>query len=158
EEELDGVEEMAQPELAVPPSPVEVTVRAVRHVAPAPAPAPQARREVHDFTLVDEEPSPPPPQPRKGSKSRSTARAPRQPTREALAVGSRLAAASRAKAFPPPVLEPNAKRSALLVAVGVVVVIGSMAVVLHISNTPDTPPFSTTRLAAPAPHDPPEVV
>lgn len=168
EEEIDDVEETAPQKRVpppLPPSPVEVTVRAVRHVEPAP----QARREVHDFTLVDEEPPAPPAQPsRKGSKSRSTARAqrpaapaeraPRQPTPEALAVGSRIAAASRARAFPPPLLEPSARKSALLVAAGVVVVIGTMAVILHVSNTPDTPPFSTALLSAPAPHDPPEVV
>ena len=167
EEEIDDVEETAQqeppptfrrepaPPPPPPPTPVEVTVRAVRHVEPAP----KARREVHDFTLVDEEPPPPPAQPpRKGGRSRSAPRAPRQPTPEALAVGSRLAAASRAKAFPPPLLEPSAKKSAFLVAAGVVVVIGTMAVVLHVSNTPDTPAFSTALLSAPAPHDPPEVV
>jgi TonB family protein len=179
EEEIDEAEETAQPEPPPAPrprpSPVEVTVRAVRHVAPTPAramveaPAPTARREVHDFALVDEEPSPPPAQQsRKGSQSRSSTRAPtppapagrapRQPTPDALAVGSRLAAASRTEAFPPPLLEPSGKRSAFLVAAGVVVVIGTMALVLHVFNTPDTPPFSTALLSAPAPHDPPEVI
>src|SRR6185437_14464776 len=81
-------EEIVSPEETVaeaapapaPPSPVAVTVRSVRHAA-APvqtrvatatqamveAPEPPTRREVHDFTLVDEEPAPPPqPKPRKG--------------------------------------------------------------------------------------------
>jgi protein TonB len=171
---------------SVPLEPVEVTVRSVRvterparespagTVAPVTATrvmvqasAPRARREVHDFTLVDEEPPPPPaPRPRKGGKSRSSARAAssaspdtrsgRQPTPEALAVGSRLAAASRAKAFSPPLLEPEAKRSAALVAAGIVVIIGAMAIGLHLINTADAPKFSTVSLAAN--QDPPEVV
>jgi protein TonB len=169
EEELDGIEDLAVPETpaarpvpASPPSrpePVEVTVRAVRQ--PQPAPAPQMRREVHDFALVDEEPSAPapPPPPRRASKSRNAVRAAgRQPTPEALALGSRLAAARQAKAFAPPLLQPNARRSAFLVGAGVVVVIGAMAVALHIFNTPDKPAFSTASLTAPPSHDPPEVV
>jgi len=172
EEDLDGTEDLVtavvtpapRPAPPPPPSypePVEVTVRAVRQQAPAPhpmpqAPAPQARREVHDFELVDEEPSSPPaPPPRKGSKSRSASRGGRQPTPESLAVGSRLAAASQARDFPPPLLEPSAKRSALLVGAGVVVVIGALAVGFHVFNTDDRPPFST---AARPSHDPPEVV
>jgi len=179
EEDLDGIDEETPaptPAPAPPPpahlEPVEVTVRAVRQLAPAPrpepqAPAPQARREVHDFALVDEddEPAPAPPQARKGGKSRSAARAAsaagrgaRQPTPETLALGSRLAAASQARATPPPLLEPSAKRSAFMVAAGVVVVIGVMAVALHVFNTPDKPPFSTASLSARPTHDPPEVV
>jgi len=183
EEEIEPAEETAaEPEPApAPPAPVEVTVRSVRQPAApvqtrAPtatqvmveAPAPRAHREVHDFTLVDEEPTPPPqPKPRKGSKSRSgarvgppgqTGRGPRQPTPEALAVGSRLAAASRAKAFPPPLLEPSVKRNALLVGAGLLVVIGVMSVAFRVFNTNDTPIFRTTNLSTPATHDPPEVI
>jgi TonB family protein len=182
-------EEIVSPEETVaeaapapaPPSPVAVTVRSVRHAA-APvqtrvatatqamveAPEPPTRREVHDFTLVDEEPAPPPqPKPRKGSRSRSGARVgpagegsrgPRQPTPEALATGSRLAAASRAKTFPPPLAEPSAKRSAVLVGAGVLVVIAVMAVGFRVLNTNDTPTFSTVNLSTPATGDPPEVI
>ena len=170
EEDLDGTEDLvtavvtpaprpAPPPPPAYPEPVEVTVRAVRQQAPAPrqmpqAPAPEARREVHDFELVDEEPASPPP-PRKSSKSRSATRGGRQPTPEALAVGSRLAAANQARDFPPPLLEPSAKRSAFLVGAGVVVAIGALAVGLHVFNMPERPPFST---AARPSHDPPEVV
>lgn len=183
EEDIEAPEETAtEPEPAPRhPSPVEVTVRAVRQPAPlvqtrlptatqamVEAAAPRAHREVHDFTLVDEEPAPPPqPKPRKGSKSRSSARAgaggaagrgPRQPTPEALAVGSRLAAASRAKTFPPPLMEPSAKRSAFLVSAGVLVVIGVLAVAFRGFNTNDTPAFSTANLSTQAARDPPEVI
>jgi len=182
EEDIESLEETAAPAPAhVPPSPVEVTVRSVRQPAPpvqtrlptatqamVEAPAPQARREVHDFTLVDEEPAPPPqPKLRKGGKSRSGARAgpPReanrgahQPPPEALAVGSRLAAAARAKAFPPPLMEPTAKRSALFVGAGVLVVIGVMAVAFRAVNSNDTPTFSTASLSTRSTRDPPEVI
>ena len=182
EEEIDESEDAAPSRAPAAPSaplePVEVTVRSVRAAAPVQtrtppavtatrvmmqAPAPPPRREVHDFTLVDEEPPPPPaPRSRKGSKSRSSAatpqntRAGRQPTPEALAAGARLAAASRAKASPPPLLEPDAKRSALLVAAGVIVLIGAMALGLHVLNSTDTPKFSTVSLSGN--QDPPEVV
>jgi len=82
EEEIESPEETpaAPASATIPVSPVEVTVRSVRvptaTQAMVEAPAPQARREVHDFTLVDEEPEPPPqPKVRKGSRSRSGARA-----------------------------------------------------------------------------------
>lgn len=183
EEEIEPPEETAaEPAPAtVGPSPVEVTVRSVRQPAMAvqtrvptatqamvEAPAPRAHREVHDFTLVDEEPAPPPqPKPRKGSKSRSgarvgppgdAARGGRQPTPEALAVGSRLAAASRAKAFPPPLMEPHVRRSAFVVSAGVLVVLGVIAVAFRVFNTNDTPTFSTANLATQTAHDPPEVI
>lgn len=189
EEEIEPIEETVEPAPAPAlPSPVEVTVRSVRQpAAPVPtrvptatqamveAPAPQARREVHDFTLVDEEPAPPPqPKIRKGTRSRSGprtgppgegSRGARQPTPEALAVGARLAAASRAKArqtngpaFPPPLLEPTARRSAFLVGAGVLVVIGVMAVGFRISNSNDTPTFSTASLSTQPNRDPPEVI
>jgi TonB family protein len=170
EEDLDGIEDAVAPEVAPapmpapappPPSypePVEVTVRSVRQHAPEP----QVRREVHDFTLVDEEeepaPAPKPKPPRKSGKSRTAPRPGRQPTPEALALGSRLAAASQVRDFPPPLLEPSAKRSAFMVGAGVVVAIGVMAVALHVFNTPDRPPFSTASLSARSTHDPPEVV
>ena len=149
EEEIETAEETAEPARApAPPSPVEVTVRAVRQSA---APAPRARREVHDFTLVDEEPAPPPqPKPRKGVSH--------QPTPEALAAGSRLAAASRAKAFPPPLMEPGAKRSAFLLGAGVLVVIGVMGVGFRVLNSNDTPTFSTASLSTQTTGDPPEVI
>lgn len=189
EEEIETAAEIAEPAPApAPASPVEVTVRAVRQPA-APvqtrvptmtqamveAPAPRARREVHDFTLVDEEPAPPPqPKPRKGSKSRSGARVgppgaahrgSHQPTPEALATGSRLAAASRAKArqtngpaFPPPLVEPGARRSAFLLGVGVLVVIGVMGVGFRVLSSNDTPRFSTASLSTQTTRDPPEVI
>ena len=174
EEEIESPEETpaASAPAPIPASPVEVTVRSVRvptaTQAMADAPAPQARREVHDFTLVDEEPEPPPqPKVRKGSKSRSRARVkppaegsrgPRQPTPEALTAGSRLAAESRSKASPPPLLEPSAKRNALLVGAGILVVIGVMAVAFRLFNTNDTPRFSTASLSTQATRDPPEVI
>jgi TonB family protein len=194
EEEIEAPEETAvvEPVTApAPPQPVEVTVRSVRQpVAPiqarvstatqtmVEAPAPTARREVHDFTLVDEEEPAPPPQPKshKRSKSRSSARVAslpppsggrgsRQPTPEALAVGSRLATASRAKArqtngpaLPPPLMESGSKRSAVIVGAGAIVAIGVMAVALHVFNTNDTPTFTTANLSAQATHDPPEVI
>lgn len=153
-------------------SPVEVTVRSVRVPTATQAmvepPAPQGRREVHDFTLVDEEPAPPPqPKVRKGSKSRSATRvgppgesdrAPRQPTPEALAVGSRLTAASRANAFPPSLIEPSARRSAFLVGAGILAAIGAMTVAFRVFTTNDTPTFSTASLSTQATHDPPEVI
>jgi periplasmic protein TonB len=182
EEEIESPEETFEPASApAPASPVEVTVRSVRQRA-APmearvatatqamveAPAPQARREVHDFTLVDEVPAPQPqPKLRKGSKSRSGARVgppgegnrgPRQPTPEALAVGSRLAAESRAKAFPPSLIEPSAKRRAFLVGAGVLVLIGAMAVAFRAFNSNDTPTFSTASLSTQSTRDPPEVI
>lgn len=181
EEEIESPEETVEPAPApAAASPVEVTVRSVRQAAPkatrmptatqamVEAPAPQARREVHDFTLVDEEPEPPPqPKVRKGGKSRNAARVrppgqgnpgPRQPTPEALAVGARLAAESRAKAFPPPLLEPSATRSAFLVGAGVLVLIGVMAVALHVFNSNDTRTFSTASLSTQSTRDPPEVI
>jgi TonB family protein len=181
EEEIDDSEATAEPVPpppqtrsrpipSRPPAPVQVAVRSVRPpVQSRQQPAtvtramvqPSARRmtrEVHDFTLVDEQPTPAP-QPRRGSKARSSPRAAspatanrrRQLTPEALAVGSRLAAA------PPPLMEPDAKRSAFLVGAGVVLVIGAMAIALHVFNTSDTPTFSTASLSAPATRDPPEV-
>jgi TonB family protein len=165
EEEIDSPEETAEAAPApAAPTPVEVTVRSVRQPTAAQAmveaPAPRARREVHDFTLVDEEPAPAPqPKLQKGSKSRSSARSgPRQPTPEALAVGSRLAAASRAKTSPPPLVEPSARRSAFLVGAGVLVVIGVMAVGLRAFNSNDTPTFSTASLSTQTTRDPPEVI
>jgi TonB family protein len=179
EEEIESPEDTAAEPAPAPPSPVEVTVRSVRQPAAAvrmptatqamvEAPAPLARREVHDFTLVDEEPAPPPqPKPRKGSRSRSgprvsppgeSSRGPRQPTPEALAVGSRLAAASRAKTSPPPLMEPSARQSALLVGAGVLVVIGVMAVAFRVFNNSDTPTFSTAKMSTQSTRDPPEVI
>jgi TonB family protein len=152
EEEIDSPEETAEAAPApAAPTPVEVTVRSVRqptatHAMVVEAPAPRARREVHDFTLVDEEPAP---QPKSG---------PRQPTPEVLAVGSRLAAASRAKTFPPPLMEPSARRSAFLVGAGVLVVIGVMAVGFRAFNSNDTPTFSTASLSTQTTRDPPEVI
>lgn len=181
EEEIEPTEETVEPAAApAPPSPVEVTVRSVRQPAArvatrvptatqamVEAPAPQARREVHDFTLVDEEPEPPPqPMPRKGSKSRSGARVgpsgernrgPRQPTPETLAAGSRLTAASRAKAFPP-LMEPSAKRSAFIVGAGLLVAIGVMAIGFRVFNSNDTPRFSTASLSTQSTRNPPEVI
>jgi protein TonB len=55
-------------------------------------------------------------------------------------------------------LERSAKRSAFVVGAGVVVLIGVIAVALHVFNTPDKPPFSTASLSARPTHDPPEVV
>jgi TonB family protein len=103
------------------------------------------------------------------SKARSTsrpvgssgiaARTPRQPTPDALARASRLAAASRPKGYPPPLTEVSAKRSAFLVAAGVVVVIGVMALTFHVLYTPDGPPFSTKNIGpTPTTNFPPEVV
>ena len=172
EEEIESPEETPAEPASAPASPVEVTVRSVRvptaTQAMVEAPAPQARREVHDFTLVDEEPKPPPqPKVRKKGKSRSGARVkppkegsggPRQPTPEALAVGSRLAAESRAKVSAPPFLEPSAKRSAFLAGAGILVVIGIMAVAFRLFNTNDTPRFSTASLSTQATRDPPEVI
>jgi TonB family protein len=173
EEEIESPQDTPAERTPAPAaaSPVEVTVRSVRvptaTQAMVEAAAPQGRREVHDFTLVDEEPAPPPqPKLRKGSKSRSgtrvgspgeSNRAPRQPTPEALAVGSRLTAASRANAFPPPLIEASAKRSAFLVGAGILAAIGAIAVAFHVFNTNDTPTFSTASLSTQATHDPPEV-
>jgi protein TonB len=138
EEEMDHAEELARPDPPPPPPPPPP------RQTPPPTPVEvtvRAVREVHD--------SSPAPQLNRG---------PRQPTPEALAVGARLASTSQAKAFPLPFAEPNGKRSAFLVAAGVAVVIGSMAVVLHVSNTPDRPPLSSAILSPQTAHDPPEVV
>ncbi len=82
----------------------------------------------------------------------------RQPTPQALAVGSRLAAASKAKAFAPPLLESSAKRSAFVVGAGVLLVLSALAVALRVFYPSDNATFSTARLAPQTQTYPPEVL
>jgi protein TonB len=113
--------------------------------APGQASAPRARTAA---------PSPAPVQ-------TATRPASRQPTAQALATGARLAAASRGKAFPPPLplplMDSGAKRSAVLVGAGVVAVVGALVLAMKVFFPAEPSTFSTARLTAPQNY-PPEVV
>jgi TonB family protein len=79
----------------------------------------------------------------------------RQPTPEALALGSRLAATSRPKGFAPPSLAASAQRSAFVVGAGVALVVGGLILVLRIFS----PSSLHTNLASTQPPTfPPEVL
>jgi TonB family protein len=82
-------------------------------------------------------------------------RQPRQPTPEALALGARLAAASKPKGFAPPSLEASATRSAFVVAAGVVVVVGALILALRVFSPRTLHSLNLTNSSA---SFPPEVV
>src|SRR6185437_10733202 len=79
---------------AVVPLPERPTVRAVRDLAPTPTPAPAAPPNTNIAAVL----------------ANRRRRPLRQPTPQALAIGSRLPAASKARASQPPPLESSAKR------------------------------------------------
>jgi TonB family protein len=86
-------------------------------------------------------------------------RVPRQPTPTALALGARIATASRPQGYPPPRMEPSAKRSAFLVGAGVVVIVGAIGLAFRLANTSDAPAVRATTLSPPTtPSFPPEVL
>jgi protein TonB len=151
----DEIEEDAQPEAPEQPAPespelVSVAVTAVRrssNTVPEPAPMRPANSRPEGRSRGVSRTSRP-----------TSARVSRQPTPAALALGSRLAAASKPKGFPPPLREPSAGRSAFLVGAGIVVVVGFLVLAFRVSNTSDEPTVRTTLSDRAPVRFPPEVV
>lgn len=95
--------------------------------------------------------------PRVSDPTGTASRVPRQPTPEALALGSRLSRSPKPKGSPPPLIKPSAKRRAFLVGAGVVVVLGIIGLAFRLSHKSDDPAVRTTTFSAP-PSFPPDVV
>jgi TonB family protein len=140
-------EEIAEADIPTPSAP-EVTVTApVRLPASAPAPATRpAARSRGTNTPSRAKPY-----------ANAPARAPRQPTPEALAAAHRLEVVTRPKGYPSP-SEPSPARSAFLVGAGVVVVLGALFLAFKIFNTPGEQIMTASQAGQHSAHFPPEVV
>ncbi len=158
-----GIEDEEEPEEPAPPpmTPQLQTPTRVSAVVTTAA----ARHRATSATATAAPPAPRPPPsgqqsrsggaPRNNNRDGSRSRGSRQPTPEALALGARLAAASRMKGFPPPSLEASAKRSTFVVGAGLALVVGALFLTFRIFS-PQA--LHTANLASAQPNYPPEVL